>query len=61
MQQFSLLIDLEQAMFNLSAFIGFKYPYNNEEISMTVQFVQDEGVIDNERILTSKSFTFHYA
>ena len=53
-RQFSLLIDLEKAMFNLSAFIGFKYPNGNNEFSMTVQFLQDRSVIDEERSLTGK-------
>jgi len=45
-QQYSLLIDLEQAMFNLSALFGFRYPNEKDEISMTVTFGQAEGSPD---------------
>jgi len=45
-QQYSLLIDLEQAMFNLSALFGLRYPNEQDEISMTVIFGQGEGSPD---------------
>jgi hypothetical protein len=53
-RQFSVLIDAEQATLNLSAFIRFGNATPNDEISMTILFIHGEGILDDERSITSK-------
>ncbi|UJR07448.1 hypothetical protein I4U23_011734 [Adineta vaga] len=43
---FSLLIDLEQAIFNLSTYLGVQNPNVNDEITMIIHFLRDEGGFD---------------
>ena len=54
-QQFSLLVDLEQAAFNLSTFIRFNIPDTNDAFLMTVQFMHHDGVVEEDDSLKSKS------
>ncbi len=56
MRQFSLLIDAEQAAFNLSTFIRFNVSNNPIEFTLTIQFIQDDDVINEDESLTSESF-----
>jgi hypothetical protein len=58
--EFSLLIDLEQAMFNLSAFIRFKTLNDNEDFLMEVQFTQVDYVINEDDSLRSKFVTDYF-
>ncbi|CAF1333491.1 unnamed protein product [Adineta ricciae] len=65
-QEYSLLIDLEQAKFNLSALIGLENTNTNtnDEVMMTVHFAQDKGGFDSARsarksIRNQTSIQFH--
>ena len=53
-QEYSLLIDLEQAKFNLSALIGLENTNTNDEVTMTVHFAQDKGGFDSARSARSQ-------
>ena len=52
--RFSLLIDLEQAAFDLSWYNRMKYS-NNDEFTVTVSFVEDEQLINEKEFLTSNN------
>jgi hypothetical protein len=53
-QQYSLLIGLEQAMVNLSALVGLRYANKQDEILMAVHFAQNEGSFDYTRSAKSQ-------
>jgi hypothetical protein len=47
-RQFCLLVDLESDIHNLSRFVRRNNSTNNDEISMTVHFVQSDDISDND-------------
>ena len=53
---FSVLIDAEQAMFNLSALVGFEKMQEQNQIEMTIYFGQGVGVLDYTRLVKGKTF-----
>ena len=53
--RFSLLIDLEQAEFDLSWYNRFKYS-KNDEYSVSMIFVEGEELINENKFLTGNNF-----
>ncbi len=53
----SLLIDLEQGMVSLSASVGLNNTNTTDEILMELNFIQEDGLIDDECTSKRKFFT----
>jgi hypothetical protein len=59
-RQFCLLVDLESDIHNLSRFVRRNNSTNNDEISMTVHFVQSDDISDKDQhSFTGNDFCFH--
>ena len=60
LEKFSTLIDQEQAVFNLSVFVGLKHPGNKDRAVMVIHFVGSEGSFELVKSFASQFYLKYF-